>query len=203
MIRDAAPVDDDAGFARRQLVLLLQLAYSGELGAARAYAGHRASLRERNLRADVGRILREELRHRHCILTTLRALGAEPDPWRERKMDCIGRGISLFCRVGGWFFPMYGAGLLESQNIREYEHGARLAHVAGRDAQAEQLVALAETEWDHEHWFRTQAASHWLWHFLPHWAEPPPRATIRESFTAFVASDEKRIDPMRIPWLVR
>jgi len=188
---------------RSQLVLLLRLAYSGELGAARAYAGHRFSLRDRGQRADIGRILREELRHRHCILRMLRALGATPDPWRERKMDRVGRAISLFCRVGGWFFPMYGAALLESQNIREYEQAARLAYAAGRGEMVEDLLEMADVEWDHERWFRTHAASHWLWRWVPHWPEPPSRGTIRESFTAFAASGEKCVEPVRVPWLVR
>jgi len=97
---------------------------------------------------------------------------------------------------------MYGAGRLESQNIREYEHAARLAVVAGCDEHVEELLVLAEVEWDHERFFREKAASHFLWRTMPHWPQPPPRSAIRESFAAFLAG-ERSIAPVVAPWLVR
>ncbi len=39
----------------------------------------------------------------------------------------IGTVIGILCRVGGWFVPMYGAGMLERPNIAEYEVAARHA----------------------------------------------------------------------------
>ena len=98
---------------------------------------------------------------------------------------------------------MYGAGLLESQNIREYELAARWAHVAGCSDLVEDLLLMADVEWDHEQWFRAKAASHRLWHLVPHWPEPPPRAAIRESFAAFLTSGNTRLDAVQVPWLVR
>jgi|SRR2546428_1002023 len=195
-------LDARASAARAQLVFLLQLAYSGELGAARAYAGHSASLRNRAERAQLRTILRDEIRHRRCLRRMIAELGSAPDRRREAKMDRVGRSISLFCRVGGWFFPMYGAGRLESQNIREYEHAARLAAVAGCERYVEELLVMAEVEWDHERFFREKASSHPLWRVMPHWTVPPPRASIRESFAAFLAG-ERPIEPVVAPWLVR
>src|SRR5882724_4471522 len=103
--------------ALRELILLLQVAYSGELGAARAYVGHHASVRRPDDRAGLKKILRDEVHHRWCLKKMLDALGSAPDARRERKMDRVGKTISTLCLIGGWFVPMYGAGKLESQNI--------------------------------------------------------------------------------------
>jgi len=197
-----AALDARVSVARAHLVLLLQLAYSGELGAARAYAGHAASLRDPAERAELRRTCRDEIRHRRCLRRMLAGLGAAPDPRRESKMDFVGRSISLFCQVGGWFFPMYGAGRLESQNIREYEHAARLAAVARCEQFIEELLVMAEVEWDHERFFREKASSHPLWRVVPHWPVPAPRSSIRDDFAAFLASD-RPIEPVVAPWLVR
>jgi hypothetical protein len=192
-----------ADWARGQLLFLLQLAYSGELGAARAYAGHRVALSVPFQRAQLGKILRDELRHRRCILRMLKAMGSGPDARRERKMNLIGRAISFFCFVGGWFLPMWGAGKLESQNIREYEHAARLAHVAGLTQFVPDLLEMAEVEWDHERFFREQSQTHFLWRFMPLWVVPPPRPAIRTAFAQFVAAGAHEVEPVFAPWLVR
>jgi len=173
--------------ARAELVRSLQLAYSGELGAVRAYLGHRAALPHGADRALVRRILVDEIRHRRSVLAMLRALGAEPDPRCERKLRRVGDAIAAFCAVGGWFLPMYGAARLESDNIVEYEVAARLAWRAGVVEPVDELLRLAEVEWDHERDLRERAASHPLWRFVPHWPVPPPRDSIRERFAAFVA----------------
>ena len=196
-------MDSLAQQARQTLTLLLQLAYSGELGAARAYAGHRASLSRRDERAALYRILRDELHHRHVLLAMLRGLGSGPDARRERKLNAVGRIISTFCFIGGWFAPMYGAGQLEAQNIGEYELAARLAHLAGLDELVEDLLVLAEVEWDHERVFRAYAERHWLWRLFPKWKAPPPREQIRATYAAFLKDPPGHVAPLRIPFLVR
>lgn len=204
--RAEAPLaSDDARrrVAREQLTFLLQLAYSGELAATRAYLGHRRSLRSRTERAELEAIIRDEIRHRHCLLERLATLGAGPVPARERKMNLVGRAISTFCLVGGWFFPMYGAGRLESQNIREYEAAARLALVAELHDFVESMLEMAETEWDHERYFRTKASSHPLWRLVPKWPAPPPRERIRSSYAEFAAHVDRPVQIVRAPWLVR
>jgi len=192
-----------ASEARGQLQYLLQLAYSGELGAARAYVGHRVSLKVREQRASLGKIARDEVRHRHCLLRMMGELGVAPDPRRERKMNRVGRTISAFCFVGGWFFPMWGAGKLEAENIREYEHAARLALVAGLPHLVDELLEMAEVEWDHELYFRSQAQTHLFWRFMPRWPVPPPRDSIRARFAEFAASGSRAVEPVRAPWIVR
>lgn len=197
--------DADALRARRELVRLLQLAYSGELGAIRAYLGHRAALRDRAERADLGRITREEIRHRHEVGAMLAELGSAPDPRREWKLNLVGKSIAVFCAVGGWFLPMYGAGKLERDNVWEYEHAARLAHVAGLERWVEPLLAMAEVEHDHERWFRAKASSHPLWRVFPHFLWPPlgAREEIRSSFAAFVAGGTREVLAVVPAWIVR
>lgn len=169
------------------------MAYSGERAAAYAYLGHRRSLRgEKRVseRDAIGRVLVDEIRHRRIVRRMLLELGAGPDRRRERKMARIGRTIGVFCLVGGWYSPMYGAGRLEKGNIIEYEIAARLAHRAGLEEIADQLLELAEIEWDHELLFRTYASSHRLWRISPHWTAPPSRESIRVRFSDFVAGHE-------------
>jgi len=190
-------------FARQQLTFLLQLAYSGELAATRAYIGHRRSLRDSTERAELEKIIRDEVRHRHCLLDQLAELGSSPAPSRERKMERVGRAISTFCQVGGWFFPTYGAGHLEAQNIREYEAAARLALVAGLDHFIDPLLDMAEVEWDHEHYFRTKASSHPLWRLVPKWPAPPGRDRIRASLEEYERARDRPVQVVRAAWLVR
>jgi hypothetical protein len=190
-------------FARAQLTFLLQLAYSGELAATRAYLGHRRSLRDPSERAELGKIIRDEVRHRHCLLDQLAELGSRPVAFRERKMERVGQAISTFCQVGGWFFPMYGAGRLEAQNIREYEVAARLALGAGMHHFIDPLLDMAEVEWDHEHYFRSRASSHPFWRLVPKWPAPSGRERIRASFEAYARANERPLHVVRAPWLVR
>jgi hypothetical protein len=196
-------VSTAAARARETLQYLLQLAYSGELGAARAYAGHRVALSHPAQRQALGKILRDEIHHRHCILRMMTELGVGPSRRRERKMDLVGKLISFFCFVGGWFLPMWGAGKLESQNIKEYEHAARLAQVAGLTHLVDELLEMAEVEWDHERFFREQAQRHVLWRVMPRWQFPPPREEIRASFARFVTSGTTEVEPVVAPWIVR
>jgi hypothetical protein len=182
------------------LTRALVLAHAGEWGAIRAYLGHHASLPPGPDRAAIRVILVDEIRHRHVLRAMLAELGAAPDPRRERKLDVIGRAIAAFCRVGGWFFPMYGAARLERDNVGEYEIAARLASYAGRHEWIDTLLHLAEVEWDHERVLRDASSRHPLWRRVPRW-ESPPRAAIRERFAAFLRAP-RRPTPRR-SWLVR
>src|SRR5687767_2023481 len=110
--------------ARRRLVRLLQLAHGGEAGAALAYESHARTARTRRERDQILKIRHEEIDHRARVGRMLDRLGERPDPAVERSMERIGRAIAAFCRIGGWFLPMYGAGRLERRNIVEYEEAA-------------------------------------------------------------------------------
>ena len=74
---------------------------------------------------------------------------------------------------------MYGAGKLESRNIREYESAARFALACGEPEYIDCLLTMAEVEWEHEQYFRARVLSH-PWHrVFKVWPAPPPKASIR------------------------
>lgn len=168
--------------ARAALILLLQRAHAGELAAARAYKGHAASWFARRERAEIEAIEAHEWIHRADVGKILASFGAQPDPRRERMLWLIGSSIGLLCHVGGWLIPMYGAGVLEQANFEEYKTAARLALQAGHPELVELLLEMAETEWDHEAWFRAQVMSHPIGRRLPLWQSLPPRDSIRQGF---------------------
>ena len=51
-----------------------------------------------------------------------------------------------------------------------------------RSGLGDELLHMAEVEWDHEAHFRAKCLSHGLRHVFPMWSEPPPRQEIRASF---------------------
>jgi len=170
------PVRDDP---RRLLVRQLQGAYSGELAAGFAYAGHWRSVKDRDERAHIRQIEAEEWHHREFVGGMLRELGAKPNVVREMIFWMIGHTIAGLCHIGGWFFPMYGAGRLERGNIVEYEVAADYARARGREDLIDCLLTMAEIEWEHEQYFRSKAAGHGLARIIPLWEPAPPRETIR------------------------
>ena len=77
---------------------------------------------------------------------------------------------------------MYGAGRLESRNIREYETAARYARDSAHDEFVDCLLTMAEVEWEHEKYFRSRVLLHGFGRRLSLWPQPPPREAIRRSF---------------------
>ncbi len=167
---------------RRLLIRQLQGAYSGELAAGFAYAGHWRSVKDPEERARIQQIEAEEWHHRQLVGDMLRDLGGRPNKVREMIFWMIGRTIAGLCHVGGWFFPMYGAGRLERGNIVEYEIAADYARACGREDLIDCLLSMAEVEWEHELYFRTKAAGHGLARVIPLWDPAPPKETIRARF---------------------
>lgn len=179
----------EATAARSALVVLLQKAHAGELAAIHAYRGHAASVRDPAEKAEIRAIEEQEADHRARVARILAALGAAPSPRRERMLLVIGRTIGLLCRVGGWYVPMYGAGRLERSNIDEYVVAARLARTAGHPEFVDDLLDMAEVEWDHEAYFRGKAQSHFLHRLIPHWPVPPARDTYRREFDSEIGRE--------------
>jgi rubrerythrin len=124
----------------------------------------------------------EEWHHRELVGEMLRGLGERPSRWREVKATCVGRTLGFLCHLSGWFAPMYGAGKLESRNVREYEDAARHARDCGRGEHVECLLGMAEVEWEHEQYFRSLVLRHGLGRRVPIWPAPPPKENIRDSF---------------------
>jgi rubrerythrin len=169
--------------SRQKLIALLQLAYSGELAAAHAYRGHWHSVRQTDERESIRKIEDDEWRHRKLVGEMLAGLGAGPSKRREIRAEIVGRTLGLLCHLTGWLAPMYAAGKLESRNVREYETAARHARDCGCVDLIDCLLEMAEVEWDHELYFRSRVMEHALGRRLPLWSQPPPKETIRLTFT--------------------
>ena len=172
----------DENDSRRELVALLQLAYSGELAAAYAYRGHWKPVRDPQVKAAIQGIENDEWRHRRLVGEILAGLRDGPNRRREIRAAIIGRTLGFLCHVMGRLAPMYGAGRLESRNIREYETAARHARDSGHSDLIDCLLEMAEVEWEHEAYFRAQVKEHFLGRRLPLWPQPPSKELIRLSF---------------------
>lgn len=157
-------MDTEDQVHRRKLVHILQLAYSGEKAAALAYAGHWRSLRPGQERDTIKRIEKEEIEHRATVGRMLAELKAGPALWREMLMTSIGTLACVGCFFTGWFLPMYFAGKLEHENVREYDVAAGHAHALGIDQFLPELRAMSQTEAEHELFFSQCVRRHW---FLP------------------------------------
>jgi demethoxyubiquinone hydroxylase (CLK1/Coq7/Cat5 family) len=158
--------------SRDALVGILQNAYSGELAAAYAYRGHWKSLKNADEIRSIQKIEDEEWRHRQKVGELLTALGAQPKKLKEIKMWLIGRSIGLLCHLIGWFLPMYFAGRLESQNIKEYADAAFHASELGLSEYGSELLVMSAVEKEHEIFFFTVVAGHRLLPFMRlffHW----------------------------------
>ena len=166
--------------SRDALIHVLRSAYSGELAAGFAYAGHWRSVRKVEERERIKAIEAEEWHHRELVGGMLKTLGAGPSRSREFIFRLIGRTLGPLCSWSGWLAPMYGAGFLESHNIVEYEVAARLAEESGHPEFVDCLLEMAEVEWEHELYFRERVLSHPLARFLPVWRTPPPKSEIRK-----------------------
>jgi hypothetical protein len=172
--------------SRSRLIEILRLAYSGELAAGFAYRGHARSVSDPSERERIHQIEDEEWHHRRLVGGILESLGARPLLRREVRAAIIGRILGFLCHVSGWLAPMYGAGKLESRNIREYEDAARFAWDCGRQDLVDCLLTMAEVEWDHEAFFRSRVETSALGRrFL--WDPLPPRTAIRAAFAGEAA----------------
>lgn len=174
VVQDPSPLDS--------LVRILRLAYSGELAASLAYAGHWRSARRESERLRIREIELEEIHHRELVGGMLAELGFAPDASRERRAKLIGTILGALCHVAGRFAPIYGAGRLESRNIREYETAARFAALSGNARFVDCILTMAEVEWEHEHYFRGALEGHPLLRLVPLWPPPPAKTEIRASF---------------------
>ena len=182
----------EAAAEEASLVAILRLAFSGELAAAYAYRGHWKSVPDGEDRRRIQQIEDEEWHHRRLVGEMLGTLGAIPRRATEAKAWCIGRGLGLLCRVCGWLAPMYGAGRLESRNVREYEAAARHAHASGHADWVDCLLTMAEVEWEHEAFFRARVLSHRLGRRLPIWPALPPKSSIRSAFSPHLSGGQSR-----------
>lgn len=168
--------------SEQKLIKLLRLAFSAELAAAYAYRGHWHSVSDPEEKLRIKKIEDEELHHRKLVGEMLAQLNSRPSRAKEVRAAILGKSLALFCHLSFWLGPMYGAGRLESRNVREYENAARHARDSGHDSFVDCLLTMAEVEWEHEFYFRSRVASHWFGSKLRLWQTPPAKESIRESF---------------------
>jgi demethoxyubiquinone hydroxylase (CLK1/Coq7/Cat5 family) len=147
---------------REKLIHTLRMAYSGELAAALAYAGHWRSLRKAGQRQAIHQIELDEWHHRQNLLAMLGNLGERPTAWRDFMMRCLGCLIFVGCFVSGWFFAMYFAGRLEDGNIQEYKDAAQHAHALGMTELEATLMVFSAKEEEHEAYFFNVVRGHWM-----------------------------------------
>ena len=148
--------------ARQNLIRLLQNAHAGELAAAYAYRGHWKSVRNSDEKSNIKRIEKEEWEHREGVRKWLSELDAEPRKLREAVFWSIGRSLGILCFVSGWFFPMYFAGRLESQNTQEYLDAANFAEELEMHDCVVDMKHMSAKELEHEEYFRKVVAEHKL-----------------------------------------
>ncbi len=152
--------------SRTALVRILQNAFSGELAAAYAYRGHWKSLKKGEEIRGIQKIENEEWHHREKVGDILATLDARPSKTKEIKMQIIGRTIGFACHLIGWFLPMYFAGRLESQNIKEYADAALHANQLGLKDYENDLLLMSAVEREHEIFFFNVIANHKLLPFM-------------------------------------
>lgn len=148
--------------SKAKLIRILQNAYSGELAAAYAYRGHWKSLKESAERTQIKQIEAEEWAHRKNVGRWLKELNTRPRKGREIVFWTIGRTLGLTCFVSGWFFPMYFAGRLESQNVQEYLDAAEFAAELQMQSCFDEMMQMSRVEQEHEDFFRQTVSHHRL-----------------------------------------
>lgn len=148
--------------ARKNLIRILQNAYSGEIAAAFAYRGHWKSLKQSAEKDRIKEIEAEEWHHRQRVGGWLEMLDAKPRRFREMVFWSIGRTLGLTCHLSGWFMPMYFAGRLESGNVVEYEDAAAYARELKMNECVDDLLDMARVEAEHEIFFREMVTGHRL-----------------------------------------
>ena len=148
--------------SKQNLIRILQNAHAGELAAAYAYRGHWKSLKDSAEKEGIKKIEAEEWTHRANVKKWLEKLGAKPRKLREKVFWTIGRSLGIGCYVSGWFFPMYFAGRLESQNVQEYIDAAEFAKELEMPECVAEMMEMSRVEGEHEEFFRKVVANHRL-----------------------------------------
>jgi len=104
----------------KELINLLQQAYSAERAAAFAYIGHARSVKNSDEKKAIKQIEDDEWHHRTTVLKIMQQYNIPISKYYEIRFYVIGKIIWYSCYVIGWFMPYYFAGRLESGNVCEY-----------------------------------------------------------------------------------
>jgi hypothetical protein len=139
--------------AHKQLIDLLQKAYSAEKAAAFAYQGHSGSLRNKDQKEAVKQIELDEWNHRREVLQIMKGYDIPISKYYEFRFHLVGKIISSSCYIIGWFMPFYFAGKLESGNVCEYFRMIHFFHELGITKHDKILYEMGIKEKEHEMYF--------------------------------------------------
>ena len=137
----------------KELVDLLQMAYSAEKAAAFAYQGHAGSVKNEDEKSAIHQIEIDEWNHRKEVLAIMNYYGIPISTYYEIKFHIIGKIISYSCYVIGWFMPYYFAGRLESGNVCEYFRMMHYFHELDIHEHNDILYEMGIKEKEHEVYF--------------------------------------------------
>jgi len=139
--------------SHKELIDLLQKAYSAEKAAAFAYQGHSGSLRDKNQKKAVKQIELDEWNHRREVLQIMNTYDIPVSKYYEFRFHIVGKIISFSCYIIGWFMPFYFAGKLESGNVCEYFRMMHFFHELGITTHDNILYEMGIKEKEHEIYF--------------------------------------------------
>jgi rubrerythrin len=137
----------------KELIDLLQRAYSAEKVASFAYQGHAGSVKNPEEKSAIKQIEMDEWNHRREVLALMKQYEILPSKYYELRFHMIGKIISASCYVIGWFMPFYFAGRLESGNVCEYFRMKQYFNSLGIRAHDNILYDMGMKEKEHEVYF--------------------------------------------------
>lgn len=137
----------------KELINLLQKAYSAEKAAAFAYQGHAGSVKNIDEKTAIRQIEMDEWNHRREVLEIMRQYNIPVSKYYEVRFHITGRVISISCYVIGWFMPFYFAGSLESGNVCEYFRMKQYFNALGIREHDNILYEMGIKEKEHEVYF--------------------------------------------------
>ena len=137
----------------KELIDLLQRAYSAEKAASFAYQGHAGSVKDIAEKAAIKQIEDDEWNHRKEVLNIMKQYDIPVSKFYEIRFYIIGKIISFACYIIGWFMPFYFAGRLESGNVCEYFRMMQYFHELGITKHNDILYEMGMKEKEHEIYF--------------------------------------------------
>lgn len=139
----------------KELIDLLQRAYSAEKAAAFAYQGHAGSVKDKTERSAIQQIEVDEWNHRKEVLEIMKLYGIPVSKYYEIRFYII-----------GWFMPFYFAGSLESGNVCEYFRMKHFFNELGIKDHDQILYEMGMKEKEHEVYFLSKIKNNKLLPFF-------------------------------------
>lgn len=150
----------------KELIDLLQRAYSAEKAAAFAYQGHAGSVKDKTQKNEIKQIELDEWNHRQEVLKIMQCYDIPVSKFYEVRFHIIGKIISGSCYVIGWFMPFYFAGSLESGNVCEYFRMKHFFNELGITKHDIVLYEMGIKEKEHEVYFLSKIKNNRLLPFF-------------------------------------